>query len=69
MKRNLVEKILGKFKFFVQDFVPIRTALNSNISFFGSTFTVHFGMLNIENDTKKIIAVDICGVFDSARAI
>ena len=28
MKRNLVGKILGKIKIFVQDFVPIRTALN-----------------------------------------
>ena len=27
MKRNLVGKILGKIKIFVQDFVPIRTAL------------------------------------------
>ena len=29
MKRNLVGKILGKVKIFVQDFVPIRTALRS----------------------------------------
>ena len=29
MKRNLVGKILGKIKIFVQDFVPIRTALSS----------------------------------------
>ena len=28
MKRNLVGKILGKIKIFVQDFVPIRTALS-----------------------------------------
>ena len=27
MKRNLVGKTLGKIKIFVQDFVPIRTAL------------------------------------------
>ena len=27
MKRNLVGKILGRIKIFVQDFVPIRTAL------------------------------------------
>ena len=27
MKRNLVGKILDKIKIFVQDFVPIRTAL------------------------------------------
>ena len=27
MKRNLVGKILGKIKVFVQDFVPIKTAL------------------------------------------
>ena len=27
MKRNLVGKSLGKIKIFVQDFVPIRTAL------------------------------------------
>ena len=27
MKRNLVGKIFGKIKIFVQDFVPIRTAL------------------------------------------
>ena len=30
MKRNLVGKILGKIKIFVQDFVPIRTALYGN---------------------------------------
>ena len=29
MKRNLVGKILGKIKIFVQDFVPIRTALRA----------------------------------------
>ena len=29
MKRNLVGKILGKIKIFVQDFIPIRTALTS----------------------------------------
>ena len=29
MKRNLVGKILGKIKIFVQDFVPIRTALRT----------------------------------------
>ena len=29
MKRNLVGKIFGKTKIFVQDFVPIRTALRS----------------------------------------
>ena len=29
MKRNLVGKILGKIKIFVQDFVPIRTALTA----------------------------------------
>ena len=28
MKRNLVGKILGKIKIFVQDFVPIRTAIS-----------------------------------------
>ena len=31
MKRNLVGKILGKIKIFVQDFVPIRTALIDEI--------------------------------------
>ena len=31
MKRNLVGKILGKIKIFVQDFVPIRNALNGRI--------------------------------------
>ena len=30
MKRNLVGKILGKIKIFVQDFVPIRTALSTS---------------------------------------
>ena len=30
MKRNLVGKILGKIKIFVQDFVPIRTALKGS---------------------------------------
>ena len=30
MKRNLVGKILGKIKIFVQDFVPIRTALRGS---------------------------------------
>ena len=34
MKRSLVGKILGKIKIFVQDFVPIRTAL-WGFSFFG----------------------------------
>ena len=32
MKRNLVGKILGKIKIFVQDFVPIRTALRARAS-------------------------------------
>ena len=32
MKRNLVGKILGKIKIFVQDFVPIRTALTGGCS-------------------------------------
>ena len=32
MKRNLVGKILGKIKIFVQDFVPIRTALRGGLS-------------------------------------
>ena len=32
MKRNLVGKILGKIKIFVQDFVPIRTALSTRFS-------------------------------------
>ena len=32
MKRNLVGKILGKIKIFVQDFVPIRTALTDRAS-------------------------------------
>ena len=32
MKRNLVGKILGKIKIFVQDFVPIRTALTRKFS-------------------------------------
>ena len=31
MKRNLVGKILGKIKIFVQDFVPIRTAVKRNL--------------------------------------
>ena len=31
MKRNLVGKILGKIKIFVQDFVPIRTALSTRL--------------------------------------
>ena len=31
MKRNLVGKILGKIKIFVQDFVPIRTALSVSL--------------------------------------
>ena len=34
MKRNLVGKILGKIKIFVQDFVPIRTALSTVYSIF-----------------------------------
>ena len=50
MKRNLVGKILGKIKIFVQDFVPIRTALrptfmgdrndikNKKVSFCGEFF-------------------------------
>ena len=33
MKRNLVGKTLGKIKIFVQDFVPIRTALTVEIYF------------------------------------
>ena len=31
MKRNLVGKILGKIKIFVQDFVPVRTALTVTV--------------------------------------
>ena len=31
MKRNLVGEILGKIKIFVQDFVPIRTALGPRL--------------------------------------
>ena len=31
MKQNFVGKILGKIKIFVQDFVPIRTALRRSI--------------------------------------
>ena len=42
MKRNLVGKILGKIKIFVQDFVPIRTALNAMIFRFRSLFASLF---------------------------
>ena len=30
MKQNLVGKVLGKIKIFLQDFVPIRTALKGD---------------------------------------
>ena len=40
MKRNLVGKILGKIKIFVQDFVPIRTALTN--AFYFSEKSVRF---------------------------
>ena len=39
MKRNLVGKILGKIKIFVQDFVPIRTALRG-VKVFRGVFCV-----------------------------
>ena len=43
MKRNLVGKILGKIKIFVQDFVPIRTALMpSEKAFSNKTFSNKF---------------------------
>ena len=40
MKRNLVGKILGKIKIFVQDLVPIRTALYDPRVFFKKIFLV-----------------------------
>ena len=42
MKRNLVGKILGKIKIFVQDFVPIRTALIAVFSWYGGEYVVRF---------------------------
>ena len=41
MKRNLVGKILGKIKIFVQDFVPIRTALRARNLVDATRFWVH----------------------------
>ena len=48
MKRNLVGKILGKIKIFVQDFVPIRTALRTALRGGGiasSSFILFFYLL------------------------
>ena len=44
MKRNLVGKILGKIKIFVQDFVPIRTAL-TELKSVGGILERHFVLL------------------------
>ena len=38
MKQNLVGKILGKIKIFVQDFVPIKTVLNVKIQLWNLGF-------------------------------
>ena len=53
MKRNLVGKILGKIKIFVQDFVPIRTALTTrqpNIS--GQREDI---LLSVLWDTRRLL--------------
>ena len=42
VKRNLVGKILGKIKIFVQDFVPIRTALLSYFNFISVILTMYY---------------------------
>ena len=42
MKRNLVGKILGKIKIFVQDFVPIRTAYGDKILYKNLDLTQDF---------------------------
>ena len=42
MKRNLVGKILGKIKIFVQDFVPIRTAYGNKILYKNLDLTQDF---------------------------
>ena len=51
MKRNLVGKILGKIKIFVQNFVPIRTALIANIYFLQEMAGV-LPFIPLRHDTK-----------------
>ena len=49
MKRNLVGKILGKIKIFVQDFVPIRTALRTAL------IVPDYSNMVIEKDKVKVL--------------
>ena len=59
MKRNLVGKILGKIKIFVQDFVTIRTALSGERLVSGYTkfdFTVDDGKGRLNPSRDKIKA-------------
>ena len=69
MKRNLVGKILGKIKIFVQDFVPIRTALRptlmhtKNLYENGPNPLFFFGTKNM-SESHFMHTVLVCYVFD-----
>ena len=54
MKRNLVGKMLGKIKIFVQDFVPIRTALSIKLEVLHSFFFYFKEIGQFENIMQKI---------------
>ena len=66
MKRNLVGKILGKIKIFVQDFVPIRTALIP--SFFARAISARFLLLSaisarcVLHLRSTALVAEVCGL-------
>ena len=57
MKRNLVGKILGKIKIFVQDFVPIRTALIGIEYFWTKSSELRWWLLDIGTTENRFFAL------------